>query len=74
MLLLIFNLFSVRPTLKKSSIKEHKTTKFIGLNHILIEEKLAFVRLQKEKFLEEHVLRMENLRLENELLKKKLNL
>jgi len=33
--------------------------KYVNFNHQLIEQKLKFVKLQKEKFLQEHSLKME---------------
>ncbi|KAJ8972947.1 hypothetical protein NQ317_004371 [Molorchus minor] len=50
---------------KKRSIlveKKHITKKYVSRNEQLIQGKLKFVRLQKEKFLEEHSLKIELLR------------
>lgn len=61
-----YKLRSSEPNVRK--IRTHSITKKImNPSNVLIEEKLEFVRLQKEKFLEEHNLRMD-------LLKKKINL
>ncbi|KAJ8983285.1 hypothetical protein NQ317_010535 [Molorchus minor] len=52
---------------KKRSIlveKKHITKKYVSRNEQLIQKKLEFVRLQKEKFLEEHALKIELLRKE----------
>lgn len=53
--------------------KGNSSRKFVNINHVLIEEKINFVRLQKEKFLEEHELKMDLLRKKIALTEKKLN-
>lgn len=52
--------------------KSNGTKKYFGIQHELIEEKLKFVQLQKEKFLEEHALRITLLRKKIELTEQKL--
>ncbi|CAH1967353.1 unnamed protein product [Acanthoscelides obtectus] len=44
-----------RPNIRKLSCsKTEQNKKYISVNYLLMEEKLNFVELQKEKFIEEH--------------------
>lgn len=38
--------------------------KYLGINYKLMEDKIDFLKIQKEKFFEEHALRMDLLRKE----------
>ncbi|CAH1955483.1 unnamed protein product [Acanthoscelides obtectus] len=46
-------------TTKLSCMKTVQNKKYISVNYLLMEEKLNFVKLQKEKFIEEHNKNME---------------
>ncbi|CAH2014207.1 unnamed protein product [Acanthoscelides obtectus] len=46
-------------TTKLSCTKAVQNKKFISVNYLLMEEKLNFLKLQKEKFIEEHNKKME---------------
>ncbi|CAH1957319.1 unnamed protein product, partial [Acanthoscelides obtectus] len=46
-------------TTKLSCTKTVQNKKYISVNYLLMEEKLNFLKLQKEKFIEEHNKKME---------------
>ncbi|CAH2006976.1 unnamed protein product [Acanthoscelides obtectus] len=46
-------------TIKLSCTKTVQKKKYISVNYLLMEEKLNFLKLQKEKFIEEHNKKME---------------
>ncbi|VEN52420.1 unnamed protein product [Callosobruchus maculatus] len=65
------------PVTRKLKARRLKTntggTKYVGIQYQLMQEKLEFVKLQKEKYLEEHIFKMEILRKKNILLEKQLS-
>jgi len=69
---LIKNYYFLRKTKEtdKHSSKKH----FVEVNNNVITEKLNFIQLQKEKFLEEYKLKMEILKLKKEIKEKKLDI
>ncbi|CAH1979383.1 unnamed protein product [Acanthoscelides obtectus] len=46
-------------TTKLSCTKTVQNKRYISVNYLLMEEKLNFLKLQKEKFIEEHNKKME---------------
>jgi len=60
---------------KTKETDKHSSKKHFGeINNNVIMEKLNFIQLQKEKFLEEYKLKMEILKLKKDIKEKKLDI